>query len=254
MGKPHSLGICTPIPAVPVDPAKYKAGTDLSSHLALITPEWHRARMALATPPGHNAREVYADGMEVGVARCKAVEFARDVNLRYLLFIDWDVLVPPDAAVKLMYHLENNPEYGVAAGVYCMKSIPPHPLIWRDWGDGVAWDWTVGDLLMDRVVGVPMGCTLIRLDVFDKLPVTEKPWFKTLDEVVNDDKGEFVGKASSTEDFYFCKRYTEEAAGKIMVDCSILCEHIDHKTGVQYQLPTDCLPWRRQRERLTQQQ
>jgi len=74
-------------------------------------------------PPGHTQIEVYADGMEVGVARCSAVQAARDAGLKYLFFIDWDTLIPPDSLLKLCYFLDNNPDYDIAAGMYCMKSI-----------------------------------------------------------------------------------------------------------------------------------
>ena len=247
MPRPLSLGISTPIPTVPVNPKGYLAGTDKRKRLAHITPEWHRSRLALFIPPGHAHMDVDVDGMEVGVARCKAVEIAREQGLRYLFFLDWDVLVPPDALAKLVYRLENYPDYDVAAGLYCLKSDPPWPLLWRDWNQGVAWDWTVGDVLLDRVVGVPMGCTLLRLSLFDRLEQAEgKPWFKTVDEIV--DSGQSQVKSVATEDLYFCQRLLNEAAGKMLVDTGILCEHICHTTGRRYHLDTESLPWRRARE------
>src|SRR5208337_3156882 len=106
MGRPFSLGICTPIPMVPVNPKGWLDGTDMRKHMALITPEWHRSRMALAMPPGHSPVEVYEDGKEVGVARCDAVKHAREGGLRYLFFLDWDVILESDALIRLMYLLE----------------------------------------------------------------------------------------------------------------------------------------------------
>src|SRR5208337_1861665 len=122
-----------------------------AKHLGLITPEWQRARTALVTPPGHYPQEVYADGMEVGKARCFAVDCARKAGMRYLFFMDWDTLVPADGLMKLAYHLENNPEFDVASGMYCAKSAPTFPLLWREWGNGVSFDWTMGDVIRDAV-------------------------------------------------------------------------------------------------------
>jgi len=274
-----SIGICTPVPMVPIDGSTIlknkvaeaacflEAGDQAASlqalreslvhpvaedkHLGLMTPEWHRARTNLAIPPGHAPIEIFADGMEIGVARCAAVQIARDNNLKYLFFIDWDTLIPPDALLKLSYFLDNNPDYDIAAGMYCMKSLPTFPLIWRDWNQGVDFDWTLGDVLKERIVGVPMGCTLLRLSLFDKLVHTpENPWFQTVDKPVF--CGGQWGRMMMTEDLWFTRRYTEEVDRehkKIMVDTSIWCEHICHTTGRRYTLAEDSLPMRRLREK-----
>ena len=218
-------------------------------HLALLTPEFQRARTSLAIPPGHAPMEIFADGMEVGVARCAAVQCARDAGMKYLFFIDWDTLIPADALLKLTYFLDNNPDYDMAAGMYCMKSIPPFPLIWKDWNVGVYFDFTLGDMLKEGIVGIPMGCTLLRLSLFDKMTHTaENPWFKTVDQPVL--CGGKWGRMMMTEDLWFTKRYTDEvdtAHKKIMVDTSIWCEHICHTTGRRYTLGDDTLPVRRAR-------
>lgn len=268
-----SIGVCTPIPMVPVDSGgivmekvakaralledeavnlkecrrlldeAYAASKDESRHLGLITPEWHRARTALVCPPGHSLIEVYADGMEVGVARCSAVQAARESGLKYLFFNDWDTITPSDALLKLAYYMDNNPDVGVVSGVYVMKSIPPFPLIWRSWNEGVFFDWTPGDTL-ENLVGAPMGCALLRLSLFDSLPQTpETPWFKTVADTVK--VGHGWQQQRLTEDLYFCIRYVRESAGKISVDTSILCEHICHHTGRRYRLGDDSLPMKR---------
>ena len=275
-----SIGICTPVPMVPVDAgavvqekiAAARTALDAyggtretdaaqahrhaiearraieeamtppqaeAKHLGLITPEWQRARAGLAIPPGHANIEIYADGMEIGVARNAAVHCARQHKLKYIFFIDWDTLPPADALFKLAYHLDNNPEYGVAAGMYCMKTIPPYPLIWRQWNAGIDFNWTLGDVLKGDVCGVPMGCTLVRLSIFDDLP---EPWFKTCDEPVF--LGGQWGRCKMTEDLYFTKQFTDRG-GLIMVDTSVFCEHIDHATGRRYTLGKDAMPYRR---------
>jgi SAM-dependent methyltransferase len=274
-----SIGICTPIPMVPVDQGtivkeKVAQAANLlelgdhggslqalreslvakaeGKHLGLLTPEWQRARTSLAMPPGHAAIEVFADGMEVGVARCSAVQAAREAGLRYLFFIDWDTLIPADALLKLSYFLDNNPDYDIASGLYCMKSLPPFPLIWKEWNQGIFFDWTLGDTIKEGVVGIPMGCCLLRLSLFDNLANTpENPWFATVDKPVF--CGGQWGRMMMTEDLWFTRRFTEEydrAHKKIMVDTSIWCDHICHTTGRRYTLGEDSLPMRRYREKL----
>ena len=276
-----SIGICTPIPMVPVDSGtvvKEKlalaksyldgdsgnletakallaeavvASKDESKHLGLITPEWQRARTTLVIPFGQSNIEVFADGMEVGVARCAAVQAARDAGLKYLFFIDWDNIIPADALMKLVYHLENNPDHDIASGMYCAKTTPAYPLLWRDWNEGVDFSFTLGEVIKERVVGIPMGCCLLRLSLFDKLTHTpENPWFQTVNLPVF--CGNQWGRMCLTEDLWFTRRYTTEVDTehkKIIVDTSVWCPHICHATGKQYTLAEDSLPVRNMREK-----
>jgi SAM-dependent methyltransferase len=196
---------------------------------------------------GHNIAEIYVDGMEVGVARNEAAKKAIESGMKYLMFIDWDTIVPREALCRLVYHLDNHPEYDVAAGLYCSKSDPPWPMLWREWGNGVSWDFTLGEVLTERVVGVPMGCTLIRVSVFERLLSTlENPWFKTVSGTIDDGSGPVP--EGGTEDLWFCQRLDGELHGKILMDTGILCDHIDHSTGLRHTLPDDCLPRQRAKE------
>jgi len=237
-----SIGICTPIPVV-------DSTIDGVKRLEPITPEWHRARSALLAPVGNNIAEIYVDGWAVADARNKAAQHAVEKKMKYLFFLDYDTIPPPDALCKLVYHLENHPEYDIAAGLYCSKSSPPWPLLWREWSNGVSWDFTFGEVLLENVVGVPMGCTAIRVSLFERLAYTEEnPWFKTNKGPSVLSNGRMVS-SNRTEDLWLCKRLDNELHGKILMDTSVYCEHIDHGTGLRYGLPDDCLPLRRERER-----
>ena len=208
-------------------------------HLGLMTPEWMRIRMNLVCPMGHSLQEIYVDGMEVGQARCFAVNQARRARVKYLFFLDWDVIPPQDVLNYLVYHLENNPEVDVASGMYCGKWLPPYPMFWKDWSGGVCFDWAVTEV-QEKVVGIPMGCALIRMTVFDRLSHDEeKPWFKTTNESTP------THVKRETEDMWFLHRAQEECQAKILIDTTILCGHIDPKTGLVYTLPRDSLPVRR---------
>jgi len=224
------LCISTPCPIIP------SAG---GTRLAPITMEWHRARMRLTSPFGYNTAEIGMDGYEVGEARSKVVSHAREIGAEFLFFLDYDVLPPSNAIKQLVYRLTaTHTHCDVAAGVYCVKEDPAVPIIFKGWNCGPFWDWKVGDVLDEGITGVPMGCTLLRLSLFDRLPQTEeKPWFKT---VCLDD--EIGPHGTMTEDVWFCKRATEETGAKIVVDTSVLCGHIDNKTGAIYQLPEDSPP------------
>jgi hypothetical protein len=226
------LAVSTPIKA-----GKNKKG---EKRLLPITIQWHRTRNALLAPLGYSMAEIYWDAAEIGEARCGVARLAKQREYKYLFFLDWDVLTPQNALVKLVYHAENNPEFYVFSGVYCLKRNPAEPLLWKDEiGKGVTWDWKVGDILKD-IVGVGMGCALIRMSVFDKL---SEPWFKWTREYVSNEAG---GKVSHTEgeDLYFCRKLKEETGTSIFVDTSIQCIHIDNSTGEMFRLPKDSYPCR----------
>ena len=224
------VAICSPIPMV-----RSPIGT---MRRELITVEWHRAVQSLGTPTNYNRVEFFIDGYEVGDARNQAAKRALDHNPKpkYLFFLDYDVLPHHDALCKLIYRAEHFADYDIFAGVYCSKTSPPEPLIYRGDGQGPAWDWTVGDLLFD-VTGVHMGLTLIRTSLFEKLSHTdENPWFFT----TNQSDGSL--RRYGTEDLWFCRRAIREAGAKILVDTSVLAGHILHSTGQIFGLPDDSHP------------
>ena len=241
MNSPHVLNIgvafCTPIPFVngPNGP-----------RLSMVTTEWHRKFNNLVMPTNFNKVNVQTDGMEVGDARNKAAQLVLEAKPRpkYLFFLDYDVLPAHDAVQKLLYRAQTNPDYDIFAGVYCSKVELSEPLIYKSWGEGPYWDWTVGDILSDGIVGVHMGCTLIRTSLFERLSHSdENPWFLTQNRAEFNSTGlQFI---HGTEDLHFCKRAVEEIGAKIMVDTSVLCGHIDNSTGRIYGLPSDSPPVKR---------
>jgi hypothetical protein len=204
---------------------------------------------ALLMPPGFNVADIRIDGMEVGAARNAAVTTARERGLKYLMFIDSDTCLPANGFQKLVWDLENDPDVDIACGLYVPKQQPTYPLIWKEWGQGVFWEFTLGDIVRD-VIGCPMGATLLRLSLFDRLPGGEDdPWFKTL-RASNEDNPANPFDYGMTEDLYFCARAVQEANAKIIVDTRVYCEHVDWKTGVSYHLADDSLPVRRLAEKL----
>lgn len=232
------LAFCTPIPYV-----RSPAG---HLRLAPVTVEWHRARLALATPTNFNTITINVDGREVGAARCAAVELVlvHDPRPEFLFFLDYDVIPQFDALTKLLYRARCFPDHDIFAGVYCCKSSPPEPLLYKGDGAGPFWDWTVGDLLIEGITGVHMGLTLIRTSLFDKLDSSDdNPLFKTLNEQSIDDTG--LHTRRGTEDLWFCRRAIREAGARILVDTSVLAGHMNNGTGQMFGLPRDSGPVQR---------
>lgn len=237
MVQPHvvSVGIayCTPIPYVngPAGP-----------RLAPITIEWQRAVKNLLIPTNINMVQVIEDGKEVGEARQHCVEQVMAMANRpeFIFFLDYDVLPAYDAIVKLLMRARHYPDYDIFAGVYTLKSPVAEPLIYKGWGNGPFWDWTVGDLLTDGITGIHMGVTLIRTSLFERLNWKESPVFQSENDTFIKD-GVIVSNRG-TEDLHFCCRAVEEAGAKILVDTSVLCGHQDISTGIVYGLAPDSRP------------
>lgn len=248
-GQRVCIAICTPLPK--------KEVPGFGQVYDTISPRWHRARSGLMLPTNINISEVFADGMEVGDARSKVAASIskQDQPPSFLFFIDYDVLLPPDALTKLFFRARCYPEHDIFAGVYCCKwHNPPDPLIYTEHGQGAFWDWTVGDLLTTEQHGIKsvhMGLTLIRTSLFKRLieaklvhgdgdDQEDEPFFKT--EYIHKD----CRLQAGTEDIYFCDRVSKlNPPGKILVDTSVLAGHEDKNTGVVYGLPYNDGPAKR---------
>lgn len=223
--------------STPVGKIKNKKGKE---RLRPITIQWHRCRMGITAPLGYNVAEIYWDGDEIDNARNEVVKLALKRNYKYLFFLDDDVLVPGSILRKLVYHADNNLEFYVFSGVYTLKRHPAEPLLWHNgYGNGITWDWKVGDILKD-ITGIGMGCALIRLSLFEKL---SEPWFQWIHDIIpNEIGGELNHNVG--EDLYFCKKLVEETGTKIFVDTNMLCAHIDNSTGEIFKLPKDSYPFK----------
>lgn len=197
--------------------------------------EWANAFKALNPPINYNTRLSQVFGRRVADARNMIAESAVQQDAKYLFFLGDDVVVPPHTLKQLIYRLEHHPEIGIVSGVYCSKSKPSFPLVFRGNGAGPYWNWKIGEFF--EVTGVGMDCALIRTDIFKKIP---KPWFNTIDE---DSYLDGVNKAEQwTEDLFFCNQVIELTDYKIFVDATVICEHWDSINRVKYTLPHDSYP------------
>ena len=168
-------------------------------------------------------------------------------NFEWLLFIDHDVIVPPDLFLKMNDYMVKG-DVPVVSGLYFTKSIPSEPLIYRGNGSSYYKDWTMGDKVW--VSGIPMGCTLIHGSIlkaiYEEIENTTiggrllKKIFETPSKVWQDPETFSWYTSTGTEDLAWCQYVRThkifEKAGwpeyekkefPFLLDTSLFCTHID---------------------------
>jgi hypothetical protein len=170
----------------------------------------------LRHPMNRIVRTIIVVGREVGDARNEIVSRAlaieeQDPTLRcsHVFFVDDDVLVHPDALVKLLAH-----KRPIVSGLYFAKSSVPTPLVLSGEDEGTEFSWTPGDLVECWAHG--MGVTLIEADVFRRLRAETDlgqdgkgypKWFATTRDEALVVRPDGVPRVhNQTEDVYFLRR------------------------------------------------
>lgn len=134
------------------------------------------------------------------VSRSMLVERAQENKSDYILFLDSDMVFPPDTLMRLIAHNKD-----IVCATYCRREGTTEPM-----GCTAEWEGIKADAIGVGEAGrVPMGVMLIRTSVFDKM---DKPYFRW---GINEGRSEIVG-----EDVEFCDR--ARALGyKIWVDMEL---------------------------------
>jgi predicted O-methyltransferase YrrM len=212
----------------------------------LVDIRWALSLQGLAgnVPLGSFVTFLIQIGSDRAANREYLAEKAVEAGARYLFMVDDDTVCPNTTLKALTYEIEKDPKIMVAAGIYCSKEYPPHPLVFKRQGDGAYWNWKVGEVF--DCEGIATGCMLIKTEVFKNLP---KPWFFEPDETpVNQsmqvgDHDIPVVHSGGTDDLYFCKKVID-AGFRIVAHGGILCPHIG-QNGVIYTLPEDSYPFQK---------
>jgi predicted SAM-dependent methyltransferase len=211
-----------------------------------IVADWAFSFAQLHPPMNYNIEYSLVKGMPVAEARNHLARSAVQKNCKYLFFIDEDVTPPAHTVRQLIYHLEHWPRAAVAGGIYCHKSPPSFPMVFRGNGAGSYWGWKIGEVF--DCSGLGCGCMMIRVDALKTIP---EPWFKTVDDVEKFMDGINQGEMW-TEDLYFCDKVTKatgegvpEGGWQILADGGILPNHWDTRTGTAYNLPPTSSPLKR---------
>lgn len=206
---------------------KSKAYRDLSTVMVMPTRGVIPARtvetlLNLAPMMNQGFARMFISGMEVG----EAYEHALDIILgnpgfdgfKYLLTVEEDNLIPPDALHRLFESIGK--PYSAIGGLYWTKGEGGMPMIYGD-PKGMVDDFRPQRPVPNTVQecnGLGMGCTLFDLSMFRDGKV-ERPFFKTLN-----------GPAVMTQDLYFFRK-ARTAGYRVACDTRVRVGHLDPSSG-----------------------
>lgn len=163
----------------------------------------------LEMPSGVQYRIYNVWGRAIADAYNDAVRVAIEDGVDFLFTVEDDTFPPPDALQRLLVRAR--------AGVDAICAWYPKRTVAREGapiviGNDGKRQALVDDGLVHEVFGMPMGCTLIRANLFLKM---DFPWFATTDHL--------------TEDTFFSQKLRDIGV-RPMCDTSIRCRHIDRET------------------------
>ena len=163
-------------------------------------------------------------GKPVDEAREELVDIAIKNGAKYLMFIDDDTLVPPDALLRLFHQLDGQDEM-LASGVYYTKTQPSVPIILNKNKPAGVTDWRHGEVIHVDYAGC--GCLLIKMDIFDMI---DKPFFKFNRGRMDIDET----RGAIGEDIWLCDKVAEKG-WRVVVDTNVQCGHEDFARKLIYQ-------------------
>lgn len=152
-------------------------------------------------------------GMTIDRGYTEAVFQAIRDGATHLMCIEDDTFPPLDAIERLLAH-----DKDIVCGWYPKRQPGPRigvPIVLKN-GKRQTLDDPDAYTGLAELYTAPMGCTLIKTDVFRKI---EMPWFVTT--------------AQLTQDSFFSQK-ARDAGYTLWCDTSIRCEHIDRETGIVY--------------------
>jgi hypothetical protein len=225
----------------------------------ILRSEWALSRYGQIIPCNWAHQEVVHPlnqsspiGFAVAEARNVIIDTLIQGNWEWLLFIDHDVLMPPDCFVKINHYMMDK-KIPVVCGLYFAKCHPPEPLLYRGRGNGHFKGWQPGEKVW--VDGIPFGLTLIHRSILELMykdaPEYRVGGVRTVRKVIDTPAGIYFDPQkgmqgfSGTEDLAWCNRviagdYLAKAGWKeiakkkypFLCDTSIFCRHItfDGKT------------------------
>ena len=185
---------------------------------------------------------IFFSGFEVGDAYNQAVQWVLACNenakankqrpFRYMLTVEEDNTLPPDALLKL---LESIDQYDAIGGLYWTKGEGGQPMIYGNPQDAPM--TFIPQLPLPDTVqecnGLGMGCTLFKVDIFEKMSPPKDhrgipQWFETRQKFTPG-----VGGECFTQDLWFFNEARKQGF-RFACDTRVKVGHLDPATGIEW--------------------
>jgi glycosyltransferase involved in cell wall biosynthesis len=175
-----------------------------------IEPETFKSIYDLQVPDDVELTFQYFYGYQIDQIRNLIAHWA--VNFDYLFSVDSDIVLPPDALVKMLSHNTD-----MVSGVYIQRK-PGQEIVevYRKTQNGGYANIPFSELKpqgLHKVDACGFGCVLVKSDVIRKIGYPQFVYKSALDH-----------SHTFSEDVYFCQEAAKHGA-KIFVDSTIVCDH-----------------------------
>jgi hypothetical protein len=162
-----------------------------------------------------NTEHAFQNGVFVHENMNNLVKLAQEKNASHIFFVEHDMVFEPDTLERL---LEQDKD--IISANYNFRCLPLQPMIYQKGVDGELYRMTYAIWPKEtfKCYGVPTGCALIKMNVFDKI---KPPYF--FFEHKED------GGIAMSQDIYFCKK-ANEAGLEVWCDPKVLVGHIGDYT------------------------
>jgi len=219
------------------NPVKYQVDEGFRPQ-GLVPFEFMLQHMNWLPPLNVTMGYTYKAGMLSGAARqIMTQECLRMPTVKYLFFVDDDMIIPQMGLYVLYNTMERNPDMGLISGVYTTRQNPPEPLVYTGHGEGAAWEFPMGPGAgVTDIMGAGAGCLLVRTDAI-------RNWQEqNPDTPIWCDSSEFPasngGRVTWGHDVRFV-RNLREAGWRTCVEGSVLCGHYDIASRQTFSVPAD---------------
>jgi len=216
--------------------------------------EWVQARYGQIIPANWSMVTLmqYMNGYiplryQVDDAQNLIMKTAIEGDFEWVLLVEHDNVLPPDAFVRFNEYIRNE-EVPVVSGLYFTRSRPSEPLVYRGRGTSFYTNWEFGDKVW--VDGVPTGCLLIHMGIIRAMwedaedymvgSIPAKKIFRTpRDSWASPDSQKF-NLTTGTSDLQWCtdvmkgEYFAKSGWDKyqdmeypFLIDTNIFCKHIN---------------------------
>ena len=220
----------------------------------LVRMEWVQGRYGQIIPTNWSMVQMiqFMNGYiplryQVDDAQNVIVKAAIEGDFEWLLLVEHDTIMPPDAFIRFNKYMRDE-KTPVVSGLYYTRSRPSEPLIFRGRGTSVYTDWEMGDRVWCD--GLPTGCLLVHMGIIREMwedseeyqigSTTTRRVFDTPRHLFFDPETDKYNITTGTSDLAWCTRVMEgeyfAKAGwdkygdkqfPFLVDTQIFCRHID---------------------------